>query len=123
MPTADSPALPSGQSSAALLIVGGGIMGLWAAVFAERMGIDTVLIDAGTLGQGASAGLIGALMPHTPDQWNAKKQFQFEALVALEAEIARLEAETGLCDGLSPFGTSDPAAEAASAPDRHRPCG
>jgi glycine oxidase len=99
MPTADSPALPSGQSSAALLIVGGGIMGLWAAVFAERMGIDTVLIDAGTLGQGASAGLIGALMPHTPDQWNAKKQFQFEALVALEAEVARLEAETGLQTG------------------------
>jgi glycine oxidase len=99
MPTADNPTSPAGQSSAALLIVGGGVMGLWAAVFAERMGIDAVLVDAGYLGQGASNGLIGALMAHTPDQWNAKKQFQFDALVALEAEVVRLEADTGLLSG------------------------
>ncbi|MFK0329727.1 NAD(P)/FAD-dependent oxidoreductase [Rhizobium sp. NPDC090275] len=99
MSTADSPALPSGQSSTDLLIVGGGIMGLWAAVYAERMGIDAVLIDAGVLGGGASGGLLGALMPHMPDKWNPKKQFQFDALVALEAEVARLEAETGLSTG------------------------
>jgi glycine oxidase len=99
MSTADSPALPSGQSSTELLIVGGGIMGLWAAVYAERMGIDAVLIDAGVLGGGASGGLLGALMPHMPDKWNPKKQFQFDALVALEAEVARLEAETGLSTG------------------------
>jgi glycine oxidase len=99
MPTADSPALPSGQSSAALLIIGGGIMGLWAAVHAERMGIDTLLIDEGSLGQGASGGLLGALMPHMPDKWNAKKQFQFDALVSLEAEIAALGRETGISAG------------------------
>ncbi len=99
MSTADSPALPSGQSSTQLLIVGGGIMGLWAAVYAERMGIGAVLIDAGVLGGGASGGLLGALMPHMPDKWNPKKQFQFDALVALEAEVARLEVETGLSTG------------------------
>ncbi|EJL57152.1 glycine/D-amino acid oxidase, deaminating [Rhizobium sp. CF122] len=96
MPKADSPALSSGQSSTALLIVGGGIMGLWAAVHAERLGIDAVLVDAGRLGHGASGGLLGALMPHMPDKWNAKKQFQFDALVSLEAEIAALEQQTGL---------------------------
>ncbi|QFY60883.1 FAD-binding oxidoreductase [Rhizobium grahamii] len=99
MPTADSPALPSGQSSASLLIVGGGVMGLWAAVHAERLGIDTVLIEAGRLGQGASGGLLGALMPHMPDKWNAKKQFQFDALVSLETEIADLQEQTGLSAG------------------------
>jgi glycine oxidase len=98
MPQADSPALLSGQS-ADLLIAGGGIMGLWAAVHAERLGIDTLLIDAGTIGQGASGGLLGALMPHMPDKWNAKKQFQFDALVSLESEIAALEAATGLLAG------------------------
>jgi glycine oxidase len=98
MPQADSPALLSGQS-ADLLIAGGGIMGLWAAVYAERQGIDTLLIDAGTIGQGASGGLLGALMPHMPDKWNAKKQFQFDALVSLESEIAALEAATGLLAG------------------------
>jgi len=99
MGKADNAARPAGQSSAALLIVGGGIMGLWAAVHAERLGLDTLLIDAGRLGEGASGGLLGALMPHMPDRWSEKKQFQFDALVALEAEIAALEAETGLSAG------------------------
>lgn len=74
-------------------------MGLWAAVHAERLGIDTLLVDAGRLGQGASGGLLGALMPHMPDKWNAKKQFQFDALVSLEADISVLEGETGLSAG------------------------
>ncbi len=82
-----------------LLIVGGGIMGLWAAVKAERLGIDTLLVEAGRFGGGASGGLLGALMPHMPDRWSDKKQFQFDALVALEAEIAGLEAQTGLSGG------------------------
>ncbi|MEK1895162.1 MAG: FAD-binding oxidoreductase [Rhizobium sp.] len=99
MTKADSPALSSGQSSTALLIVGGGIMGLWAAVHAERLGIDALLVDADRLGHGASGGLLGALMAHMPDKWNAKKQFQFDALVSLEAEIAALEQQTGLCAG------------------------
>lgn len=99
MGNADKPLAPAGQSSAALLIVGSGIMGLWAGVHAERLGIDTLLIDAGRLGEGASGGLLGALMPHMPDRWSDKKQFQFEALVGLEAEIGSLEAETGLSAG------------------------
>jgi glycine oxidase len=111
MPTADSPASPSGQSSAALLIVGGGIMGLWAAVHAERMGIDTLLIDAGLLGRGASGGLLGALMPHMPDKWNAKKQFQFDALVSLESEVAVLENATGLSAGYRRSGRLIPLAK------------
>jgi glycine oxidase len=106
MAKADNPAFEQGQSprmrlpvSVPLLIVGGGIMGLWAAVKAERLGIDTLLVEAGRLGGGASGGLLGALMPHMPDRWSDKKQFQFDALVALEAEIAGLEAETGLSGG------------------------
>jgi glycine oxidase len=92
----DNPVASAGQSYAELLIVGGGIMGLWAAVHAERLGIDTVLVEAGRLGEGASGGLLGALMPHMPDRWSDKKQFQFDALVALEREIETLEAATGL---------------------------
>ncbi len=99
MGKADNPARPAGQSSVELLIVGGGIMGLWAAVHAQRLGIDTLLVDAGFLGQGASGGLLGALMPHMPDRWSDKKQFQLDALVSLETEIAGIEAETGLSAG------------------------
>ncbi|ASY63918.1 Glycine oxidase ThiO [Sinorhizobium sojae CCBAU 05684] len=82
-----------------VLIVGGGIMGLWAALMAGRAGIETRLLEGKTIGAGASGGLLGALMPHMPDRWNAKKQFQFDALVALEGEISRLEEETGLSAG------------------------
>ncbi len=82
-----------------LLIVGGGIMGLWAAVMAERAGLKTLLIEKDRIGAGASGGVVGALMPHMPDRWNGKKQFQFDALVSLEAEIALLEAQTGLSTG------------------------
>ena len=99
MTKADSPGVVAGQSSAALLIVGGGIMGLWAAMHAERAGIDTLLVDSGRLGAGASGGLLGALMPYMPDRWDDKKQFQLDALVALETEIATLETATGLSAG------------------------
>jgi glycine oxidase len=99
MEKADNPMGAAGQSSVELLIVGGGIMGLWAAVHAERLGVDTLVVDAGSLGRGASGGLLGALMPHMPDRWSEKKQFQFDALVSLEADIARIESETGLSAG------------------------
>lgn len=82
-----------------LLIVGGGIMGLWAAVMADRAGLKTVLVERDRIGAGASGGVLGALMPHMPDRWNAKKQFQFDALLSLEQEILDLEAQTGLSAG------------------------
>lgn len=81
------------------MIVGGGIMGLWAALKAERRGIDTILIDGDGIASGASGGLLGALMAHMPDRWNEKKQLQFEGLLSLEVEIAALESETGLSAG------------------------
>jgi len=104
MAKADNPAFEQGQSprlptSVPLLIVGGGVMGLWAAVKAGRLGIETLLVEAERAGSGASGGLLGALMPHMPDRWSDKKQFQFDALVALEEEIATLEAGTGLSAG------------------------
>ncbi|NRP70231.1 Glycine oxidase [Ensifer psoraleae] len=82
-----------------VLIVGGGIMGLWAALTAGRAGIATCLVERKSMGAGASGGLLGALMPHMPDRWNAKKQFQFDALVSLEDEIAELQETTGLSAG------------------------
>jgi len=82
-----------------LLIVGGGIMGLWAAVMADRAGLKTVLVERDRIGAGASGGVLGALMPYMPDRWDVKKQFQFDALVTLEQEIAGLEAQTGMSAG------------------------
>ena len=78
-----------------ILVVGGGVMGLWGALKAAEAGLAVTLVDAGTIGQGASGGLLGALFPWMPDRWVDKKQYQFDALVALPDEIARLEALTG----------------------------
>lgn len=114
MTEADNPAGGAGQSgdrpqavsgdcaarrSADLVIVGGGVMGLWAAVKAGRLGLRTLLLEAKVPAYGASGGLLGALMPHMPDRWNDKKQFQFDALLDLEQEVAAIEAETGLSCG------------------------
>ncbi|MBB5276615.1 glycine oxidase [Rhizobium rosettiformans] len=99
MAMSDKTAAVSGQLRAELVIVGGGIMGLWAALKADRRGIDTILIDGAGIASGASGGLLGALMAHMPDRWNEKKQLQFEGLLTLEAEIAAVEAESGLSTG------------------------
>ncbi|MEL7049871.1 MAG: FAD-dependent oxidoreductase, partial [Pseudomonadota bacterium] len=73
-----------------VLIIGGGIVGLWCAERARAAGMSCTLVDAGAIGQGASGGLLGALMPHQPTNWTDVKQFQLDALLALESEIAAL---------------------------------
>ncbi len=78
-----------------LAIVGGGVVGLWCAERALRSGLSVVLIDAGRIGGGASGGIVGALMPHQPINWSAKKQFQLDGLLTLEDEVAALEAAKG----------------------------
>lgn len=87
------------RASVDLLVIGGGVMGLWAALKAGRAGLSVLLAGADRLGSGASHGHLGALMAHMPDRWNAKKQFQFDALLSLEDEVRALEAETGLSTG------------------------
>ncbi|MCF4097386.1 NAD(P)/FAD-dependent oxidoreductase [Maritalea mediterranea] len=78
-----------------LIIIGGGIVGLWSAYFAAQRGLNTVLVEEHGIAAGASGGLLGALMPHSPDRWNAKKQFQFEALTQLPGLVDELESRTG----------------------------
>lgn len=78
-----------------LIIIGGGIVGLWSAYFAAKLGLKTVLVEEHGIAAGASGGLLGALMPHSPDRWNPKKQFQFEALTQLPSLVDELESRTG----------------------------
>ncbi|MEL6979924.1 MAG: FAD-binding oxidoreductase [Pseudomonadota bacterium] len=82
-----------------LLIVGGGVFGLWCARRAAQAGLSLRVVEARRIGAGASGGLLGALTAHTPDRWSAKKAFQLAALAALPDEVAALEAETGLSAG------------------------
>lgn len=84
-----------------LAIIGGGVVGLWCAERAARAGLKTVLFEKHRLGQGASGGFLGALMPHQPVSWTPEKAFQLAALLSLERDIARLQDETEVyCDYL-----------------------
>lgn len=87
------------SSSPDIAVIGGGIVGLWTAYRVARQGLSVVLLEKRGIGAGASGGVMGALMPHQPTGWNEKKQFQLDALLSLETEIAELEAFTGLSAG------------------------
>ncbi|WP_430449721.1 NAD(P)/FAD-dependent oxidoreductase [Rhodophyticola sp.] len=72
---------------------GAGIFGLTVAWACARRGASVRVIDPMGPGAGGSGGLVGALAPHVPENWNAKKQLQFDSLVMAEAmwaEVARL---------------------------------
>lgn len=81
------------------LVVGGGIMGLWAAKYAAEAGLAVTLVDQGRVGGGGSNGLLGALLPHLPSAANDRKRFQWQALAELPRLIAEVEAATGLPAG------------------------
>ena len=82
-----------------LLIIGAGVVGLWIARLAMQAGLKVILLEKRRIGAGASGGLLGALMPHIPEQWDNEKQFQFEALDSLSDEVRSIEQETGLSCG------------------------
>jgi len=82
-----------------LVIAGGGIFGLSIAHAAIAEGLKVALVERERIGAGASGGLLGALMPHMPARWNAKKEFQFTALRSLEPHFRALESQTGLSTG------------------------
>lgn len=64
---------------------GAGIFGLSIAWECLERGASVQVIDPGGIGAGASGGIVGALAPHVPENWNEKKAFQFESLIAGEA--------------------------------------
>ena len=70
------------MASEKLTIAGGGIFGLACAWELLRRGQPVRVIEAAQIGAGASGGHVGALAPHAPENWNAKKQVQLEALIA-----------------------------------------
>jgi glycine oxidase len=104
MSKADNPPAASGQFTTDILIIGAGVMGLWAAVKAVEAGYAVTLIDRARPGAGASGGLLGALFPWMPNHFGKKKQFQFDALLSLPDQLAPLEAETGLSAGYARTG-------------------
>ncbi|QPH53860.1 NAD(P)/FAD-dependent oxidoreductase [Pontivivens ytuae] len=100
---------------AEILVIGAGVFGLWTALRARQAGHDVLVVEAGPApGHGASGGLVGALAPHMPERWNAKKQFQLEALLALGPALAEVERLSGLPTGYGRIGRLVPLATEAA---------
>lgn len=87
-----------------LTVMGAGIFGLSCAWAAARRGARVRVIEAKGIGAGSSGGLVGALAPHMPENWNPKKQFQLESLLMAEAFWAEVAAVSGLSPGYARTG-------------------
>lgn len=81
------------MASIDVTIRGAGAFGLSIAWACARRGACVRVIDPHGVGAGASGGIVGALAPHVPENWNDKKAFQLDSLLMAEswwAEVARI---------------------------------
>jgi glycine/D-amino acid oxidase-like deaminating enzyme len=97
-----------------LTVRGGGIFGLAIAWEAARRGAKVRLIETAGIGAGSSGGLVGALSPHVPESWNAKKAFQLESLLMAAEWWAAVTEASGLPTGYGRLGRLQPLADAAA---------
>lgn len=91
-----------------ITIVGGGIFGLATAWRLARRGAPVRVIEADRIGAGSSGGTVGALAPHAPENWNAKKAMQRDALVAAEGWWAEVASAGGVDPGYARTGRLQP---------------
>lgn len=64
-----------------ITIRGAGILGLSIAWVCVQRGARVRIVDPFGVGAGSSGGVVGALAPHVPENWNPKKAFQLESLL------------------------------------------
>lgn len=93
---------------------GAGIFGLSIAWACAVRGARVEVVDPNGLGAGASGGIVGALAPHVPENWNPKKQFQFESLLFAETFWSEVAEVSGLPPGYVRAGRLQPLADEAA---------
>ena len=68
-------------------IRGAGIFGLSIAWECARRGVKVTVVDPQGIAAGSSGGIVGALAPHVPENWNSKKAFQFDSLMIFRRSV------------------------------------
>ncbi len=96
-------------------IMGAGVFGLALALVCARRGARVHVIEKRHIGGGSSGGLVGALAPHVPENWNSKKAFQFDALRGAESFWGRAATLSGIDPGYARLGRVQPVTEDALA--------
>ncbi|MGR3615143.1 MAG: NAD(P)/FAD-dependent oxidoreductase [Paracoccaceae bacterium] len=87
---------------------GAGIFGLSIAWTCAKAGARVRIIDPFGPGAGSSGGLVGALAPHVPENWNPKKAFQLDSLLMAEDFWAAVQATGGVSAGYGRTGRLQP---------------
>lgn len=92
------------MAMAEIEVIGGGAFGLAVAFCLQQRGAKVRLYEKRRIGAGSSGGVVGALAPHTPDNWNDKKRFQYESLIATESFMAEADRLSGVASGYGQVG-------------------
>jgi glycine/D-amino acid oxidase-like deaminating enzyme len=100
------------MATADVTVMGAGVFGLSVAYACALRGAVVRVIDPHGVAAGASGGLVGALAPHVPENWNDKKAFQFDSLIMAEAFWGDVAALTGQDVGYARSGRLQPLADA-----------
>ena len=89
-------------------IRGAGVFGLAVAFACAKRGAVVRVVEKRRIGAGASGGPVGSLSPHAPDNWNLKKQFQFESLAMAKDWWGELQLISGVNPGFLRKGRIQP---------------
>ncbi len=92
-------------------VMGAGAFGLSVAWACVTRGARVQVIDPNGVAAGASGGVVGALAPHTPENWNVKKAFQFDSLSMAKAYWAEIDSISGKSSGYGCTGRLQPIAD------------
>ncbi|MBD3664815.1 NAD(P)/FAD-dependent oxidoreductase [Sulfitobacter aestuariivivens] len=95
-----------------ITVRGAGIFGLSIAWVCALRGATVQVIDPHGPAAGSSGGVVGALAPHVPENWNTKKAFQLDSLLMAQAFWQGVELIGGVGAGYARTGRLQPIADA-----------
>lgn len=91
-----------------ITVRGAGIFGLSVAWACVQRGAKVRVVDPHGPAAGSSGGLVGALAPHVPENWNPKKAFQLDSLLMAANFWAEVETVGGGAAGYARNGRLQP---------------
>jgi glycine/D-amino acid oxidase-like deaminating enzyme len=96
------------MASVDVTVRGAGIFGLSVAWACVQRGARVQVVDPNGPAAGSSGGIVGALAPHVPENWNPKKAFQLESLLMAEGFWAAVAEAGGRDPGYARTGRIQP---------------